>query len=69
MDRELEAFIAKELPPVDAELRRRKLNPIPTAKTAWAEPDPTAGSTALAALRCLRGDCEPEPVRGRGRRH
>jgi photosystem II stability/assembly factor-like uncharacterized protein len=66
---ELETFIAKDLPPIDAELRRRKLDPIPTTvKTAWVDPDGRGGSSGLATLRCLRGDCEMPPAVGRGRR-
>jgi photosystem II stability/assembly factor-like uncharacterized protein len=57
--RELDDFIATELPPVDADLRRRNLDPIPTAKTASLDrgPDPT---TAVADLRCMKSrgaDC------------
>jgi hypothetical protein len=48
--RELDDFVAHDLPPIDAELRRRKLESIPTsAKTASTEP---SGAPALA-LQCL----------------
>ncbi len=48
----LDEFIAKDLPPVDAELRKHNLDPIPTAKTASLSP-PVDPDTALADLRCL----------------
>jgi photosystem II stability/assembly factor-like uncharacterized protein len=57
--RELANFVARDLPDIDAELRRRKLDAIPTTKTARAEP--ASGAGPAMALRCLisRGtDCQ-----------
>jgi hypothetical protein len=71
--RELADFAAKDLPPVDAELRRRKLDAIPTAPTsAQAEPEEGAGKGDPAwALRCLRSrgtECPAAEGIGRGER-
>jgi hypothetical protein len=67
VNHELDDFVAHELPPVDAELRRRKLESIPTsAKTASAEPGGGAVAPTLA-LRCLRtrgADCPSGEVAG-----
>jgi hypothetical protein len=67
--RELAAFVAHDLPDIDAELRRRKLDAIPTSTTTLADPHDRTGDAAQA-WRCLltRGaDCQEQAV-GRAER-
>jgi hypothetical protein len=60
-------FVAKDLPPVDAELLRQKLAPIKTARVEREDGD--SGDT-LATWRCLRSrgaDCPEREAVGQER--
>jgi photosystem II stability/assembly factor-like uncharacterized protein len=64
---ELDDFVAHEVPAVDAELRRRKLDAIPTAATTASTERSGGPAAPTLALRCLhsRGtDCPPVEVVG-----
>jgi photosystem II stability/assembly factor-like uncharacterized protein len=66
---ELETIVAQDLRPLDAELKSRKLEPIPTT-AATAEAEGTGGDLALAqAMRCApaRGACVTESRAGAAR--
>jgi photosystem II stability/assembly factor-like uncharacterized protein len=51
--KEFDALVAREVRPLDSELRKRKLQPIPTTLRAAADsPPPSVAVTASSALRC-----------------
>jgi hypothetical protein len=69
VEKEFSKVVAADVPPIDEELKKRKLQPIPTAETAEADEDETGDGDAelLAAMRrCLHGEkCELETAMGR----
>jgi photosystem II stability/assembly factor-like uncharacterized protein len=57
---EFEQLVAKEVQPIDSELKQRKLDPIPTTVPPVAEKDDEHAPLTEAALRCLEthgGEC------------
>jgi len=60
VQKEFDEVVAREVRPLDSELRQRKLAPIPTTAQARADRDQlgssSAGAVAAYGMRCLRGN-------------